>query len=134
MAFLPEMLFILINLLKRFCILPSLNSSHFWYCIYRQYITLFYLYFHKIVEAQVLIKTSSKRQISLLYTCFGKTHAIFSTNDNRLFTSDIYMSPDKHEVFILSLLELSTKFHCSLIHAICSDHVFHCFLCQSCWC
>ena len=30
----------------------------------------------------MLIKTSSKRQISLLHTCFGKTHAIFSANDN----------------------------------------------------
>ena len=24
-------------------------------------------------------------------TCFGKTHAIFSATDNRLFTKDIYM-------------------------------------------
>ena len=33
-----------------------------------------------------VIETSSKRQISLLHTCFGKTHAVFSANDNRLFT------------------------------------------------
>ena len=56
-----------------------------------QNITIISEYFHKIVEAQVLITTLSKRLISLLHTCFGKTHAIFSTNDNRLFSSDIYM-------------------------------------------
>ena len=59
---------------------------------------------NKIVEAQMLKKTSSKRQISFLHTCLGKTHTIFSANNNRLFTSDIYMQPDKHYQYITHLI------------------------------
>ena len=41
---------------------------------------------------QFYFKWVTGNVIFLLYTCFGKTHAIFSTNGNRIFTSDIYVT------------------------------------------
>ena len=48
-----------------------------------------------LVGISAWVRFLSNSWISLLHTCFGKTRAMFNANDNRLFTSDIYMWRDK---------------------------------------